>query len=355
MKIVFRDYRHGIVKVQAENNDDIWCLSHIIEQNDKVAGKTYRKIKLGNESSRSESVKKAIYLEIDVNKVDFSQDGNALRVSGKVIEGPEDVPKGSHHTFEISKGTVIKIIKSQWFKYQIDWIEEGAKEKPLGILVCVLDRDSIGFALLKKYGYEWLSEYKGNVEKKQYKTKNQGQTFYAEAAKILADYVNRYKIEQIILGSPAFWKDDFFKFLENKYPLIANIITLATCNYTGREGINEILKRNEVKTVLQKQRVSREILLVDELMKQIAKNGTAAYGFNEVKSVAEMGAVKVLLITDALVQKYRSENQFEQLDNIMKTVDKADGEIMIISSEHEGGEKLNGLGGIGALLRYKVF
>ena len=34
--------------------------------------------------------------------------------------------------------------------------------------------------------------------------------------------------------------------------------------------------------------------------------------------------------------------------------DKAKGEIEIISSEHEGGKKLDGLGGIAAILRFKL-
>ena len=38
----------------------------------------------------------------------------------------------------------------------------------------------------------------------------------------------------------------------------------------------------------------------------------------------------------------------------MKIVDKTKGEIEIISSEHEGGKKLDGLGGIAAILRFKL-
>ena len=38
----------------------------------------------------------------------------------------------------------------------------------------------------------------------------------------------------------------------------------------------------------------------------------------------------------------------------MRNVDKSKGDIMIISSEHEAGKKLNGLGGIAAILRYKL-
>jgi protein pelota len=38
----------------------------------------------------------------------------------------------------------------------------------------------------------------------------------------------------------------------------------------------------------------------------------------------------------------------------MKTAEQTKAEIYIISSEHEGGKKLDGLGGMGAILRYKL-
>ena len=38
----------------------------------------------------------------------------------------------------------------------------------------------------------------------------------------------------------------------------------------------------------------------------------------------------------------------------MKTVDSTKGDIIIISSDHEAGKKLDGLGGIAAILRFKL-
>ncbi len=38
----------------------------------------------------------------------------------------------------------------------------------------------------------------------------------------------------------------------------------------------------------------------------------------------------------------------------MKVVDSTKGEIHIVSTEHEGGKKLDGIGGIAGILRYKL-
>ena len=59
-------------------------------------------------------------------------------------------------------------------------------------------------------------------------------------------------------------------------------------------------------------------------------------------------------VTDKLIQNLREADDFAKLDILMRTADKSDTSIHIVSSENEGGKKLDGLGGIGAILRYKL-
>ncbi|HLC65017.1 MAG TPA: mRNA surveillance protein Pelota, partial [Candidatus Nanoarchaeia archaeon] len=63
---------------------------------------------------------------------------------------------------------------------------------------------------------------------------------------------------------------------------------------------------------------------------------------------------EVLLVTDGLIKKSRDEKKYPILEKIMKTVDSINGEVHLISSEHDGGKRLDGLGGIGGILRYKL-
>ncbi|HME87022.1 MAG TPA: mRNA surveillance protein Pelota, partial [Candidatus Nanoarchaeia archaeon] len=76
-------------------------------------------------------------------------------------------------------------------------------------------------------------------------------------------------------------------------------------------------------------------------------------GFDEVKRATDAGAVKQLLITDGYIKKTREEETFNTVEMILKSVDSAKGKIIIISSEHDGGKKLDGIGGIAVLLRYQ--
>ena len=42
MKVIFRDLRHGEIKLMPENLDDIWHLYNIIEEGDLVRAVTFR-------------------------------------------------------------------------------------------------------------------------------------------------------------------------------------------------------------------------------------------------------------------------------------------------------------------------
>src|SRR3989338_7225187 len=166
MKIIFSNLKKGEVKVQIGNLDDLWYLSHIIELNDYIKGKTLRKIVFGTKEERQKSaVRKPIFAKINAEKIEISEFSNSLRISGQIQDAMEDVPKGSYHTFDIEPGSVIAIIKEKWQKYHLDKLKEAAK--PISnILICIMDREEAVFALLKKSGYNVLSKLKGIVNKK---------------------------------------------------------------------------------------------------------------------------------------------------------------------------------------------
>lgn len=354
MKIPFKDFKKGEVKIEVTSLNDLWYLSTIIEQGDLVAGKTFRKIKLGGEDDRSSKiVKKPVYLSIEVEKIEFHKFSNSLRVSGKIVEGTDDVPKGSYHTFDLNLGSKIRIEKEQWLNYQKQKLEEATKEKLSKILIVVMDRSEATFALLKQYGYDILLNLSGNVQKKDIDEKIKS-NFYLDISKQIDEFVKRHSIEKIIIASSAFWKEYLLDTIKKNYSELVSKINLATCNNTGKNGIDEVLKRNEVKTILMEDKAAREIILVEELLQEISKGDKAVYGLDETKQAAVVGAVLKLLVADDLITKMREEETYEKLDNIMKMVDLTNGGVFIISTDHEGGKKLSGIGGIGAILRYKL-
>jgi len=352
MKVVHSNIKRGVIKLKIENLDDLWYISHIVDKSDLVTSKTTRKIKLSKEDERrSRTAIKHATVKLQVEKIEFHKYSNILRISGIIIEAPEDISKGSHHTFNIEEETILTINKEKWLKYQLEKIQEASEMALPKILICVHDREEAFFALLKRQGYQTLSHMRGTVQKKQDETKVKS-NFYFQIIAQMKDYVKRYDIQQIILASPAFWTEELMKNLTDNS--LKEKINQATCSTVSEIAINEILKRSEIKEVLKKDRITKEMNLVEDLLTEISKNNLAAYSLKETGQAVMAGAVKDLLITDKLIMKMRQQDKYEKLDSLMTNTEKMKGTIHIINSDHDGGKKLDGLGGIGAILRYKI-
>ncbi len=67
----------------------------------------------------------------------------------------------------------------------------------------------------------------------------------------------------------------------------------------------------------------------------------------ETKNAINSGAVSELLILDTKVAS-------EDMGDAMDMVENMKGEVMVVSSEHEGGKQLESLGGMAAILRYEI-
>jgi len=352
MKQLYYNPKKGEIKLKIENLDDLWYLSNIIEPKDIIKGKTLRKIKIGEKEQRKiKIIKKPVFIKIEVEKIEFSKHSDILRISGIVKEAPEDISRGSHHTFNVEENSIITIIKEKWLKYQLDKLKEATRKESLKILLCILDREEAFFALTKKQGYQLLSHIKGNIRKKA-EISVKEENFYQAILKTLNEYIDRYKIEKIIVASPAFWKEELLKNIKDSE--LKKKITLATCSSVDKTVINEILKRNEVREILKQDRIAKEANLVESLLIEISKNNLAVYGLKETEQAANIGAVKILLITSSLIKKSREENNYQTLEDIMKITEKTKGEVHIINSDNDAGKKLDGLGGIASILKYKL-
>lgn len=347
MKIIHSDLKHGEIKIKAENAEDLWYLSDIIEKDDIVSGTTERKIKLGSGGDeKTKIIKRIVFLKIKVEKIE-NDNMNALRVSGPIIVAPDDIPKGDYHTFAIEDGTIITIEKQQFSRYALKKLEEAVKSEKINILIVAFDREEAIFAQLKNSGYEILLDLTGDVAKKDFDEKKAN--FYEIIYKQMIEYDARNSYSNIIVASPAFWKEYLIK--EVKDDKIKKKITLATCSSIDGSTINEILKRPELKTVLDKDKETKELKLVEELLDNI-RTDNAAYGFDQVIEKLISGNISILLISENLIKKSREEKFYDKIDRIMQDAENLNADIKIITSE-QSSRKLDGLSGIGAILRWK--
>lgn len=348
MNIIKTDFKKGYAKIKIEEIDDLWYLSHLIDPGDLVYGKTTRKVKIGA-GENATLTKKTLMLKIEAETIDLAE--NSLRINGRIREGPEDIPKGSYHSISLEEGNEFTLEKVQWLEYQKQKLHE-ASEKKYNYLLCLFDREEAIFALTKKIGYQILVKITGDVPKKA-KIIEIKKDFQKEIIAALDVYDGRYNPDNIIIASPAFYKEDLFK----KIPAseLKKKVVLATCSDISERSLDEVMRCPELAVILKNSRARKEQLVMEELLHEINKQEKAAYGWKQVKEALNSGAISKLLLTDNFIQQQRMVNKFDEIDTGMKHVDALKGEIHIISSQNDSGKKLDGLGGVAAILRYQLY
>jgi protein pelota len=153
----------------------------------------------------------------------------------------------------------------------------------------------------------------------------------------------------------GFVKDDFARFLREEAEEVARcVVDVKSVNSGGVGGIHEALRSGVLLKTLKRLRVAEETEVVEEILKRLGKNeGTVAYGFEEVKRAAGLGAVERLVLTDKLLRESADERRL-LMEEVMETVERKGGAVTVVSSEHEAGSQLGALGGVAGLLRFPL-
>ncbi|HIH43785.1 MAG TPA: mRNA surveillance protein pelota [Candidatus Methanoperedenaceae archaeon] len=344
MRVIKKELRgaEGEISLVPESIDDLWHLKYIIGTNDLVFSFTKRRVEGATDKLRPEKAeKRPVRLGIRVEKVEFHRFANRLRVHGIIADG---IDTGDYHTLNIEEGTELSIIK-RWRQDQLMRIDDAvaAAKRPRVIIVTIEEGEGV-IGVVRQYGVE---EY-AHVERSYCKGEgNARQEFFGELAAALRHAAQN--VEAVVIAGPGFTKEDFLDFIRAREPEIAGKSTLEDTASIGVSGFQEALRRGAVDRIAQDTRIARESRLMEELLIEISKDGKAAYGIREVKGAQELGAVETLLIADEMLRDERGDAAA-----LVRAVERARGHIVVFSTGFEPGKKLEALGGVAALLRFRV-
>lgn len=352
MRIINQDTKEGIIEVVPETLDDLWHLSHIVEVGDNASSKTTRRIQdnTGDKLRSDRGVKKTFYLGLDIENISFHLFTGKLRLTGVITKGPEDlIPLGSHHTLEVKLNTPITIKKDRWPKWAIKRLNQAIDaSKKLAAIIVVMEDDSATIGLMRQFGIEYYGPIKGHVSGKRILDKNRQKNIVQFYEKVIESIEKFDSIQNIIIAGPGFVKNDFYDYIKEKHKDLAQKAIIESTGSGGRVGISEVLKKGTVEKLTSENRVALEMMAINKLLSEIGKNSSKiVYGLKETTNAINLGAVSELLVLDT---KVASEN----IGELMDMVENMKGEVMVISSEHEGGKQLESLGGMAAILRYEI-
>lgn len=346
MKVIFKDLKHGEIKLMPENLDDIWHLYNVVEEGDLVRTVTFRTDEQKDDKIRSKKAeKKRMKVGIRVSEVKFHEFTDRLRIHGTIEEGPQDL--GYFHTLNIDadKMDKLSIIKEQWKDHQLQRIDEAVKLSKQAILTFVsLDDDNATIAVLRQSGVQWITDIDSKRSGKMYESKDTESEYFGEIISVVR--TNKTKDSTLVIVGPGFTKEHFVKHGKEKEPQLFEKFIVHGTGDSGMNGVQEAIKTRIIEQVTKENRVVFETSLVEKLFEEIKKDGLATYGEKEVKNALINGAVERLLIIDVLVRQEKGEE-------LLRLAKQNNSEFTIINTMHESGKKIEGIGGVGALLRFK--
>ncbi|ADQ66973.1 cell division protein pelota [Halogeometricum borinquense DSM 11551] len=334
-----------------ENVDDLWHLSHVLESGDLVSGDTTRRIQRDDDQMRDTGGQREhMHVTISVSDVEFARFANRLRVGGEIVDCSREDQLGHHHTLNVEEHDEVTIEKH--FKPdQLDRIEEAeqAAENP-DVVIATVEEGEAHIHTVAQYGTEERFSFTAPTGKGEYARPRS--ELFAELGKALS----RMDVDAIILAGPGFTKQDARDYIAENHRDVVDKITVVDTSSVGDRGVHEVLKRGAVDEVQTQTRISKEADLIDDLMEGISTGEKVAYGIEEVAEAAEFGAVETLLVLD---ERLREERQGAgewdvDVNEVIQTVERQGGDVAVFSSEFDPGRQLKNLGGIAAILRYRL-
>ncbi|PSQ03710.1 mRNA surveillance protein pelota [Halobacteriales archaeon QS_5_68_33] len=342
------------VTLVPESLDDLWHLSHVVEPGDRVAGDTTRRIQRNDDDLRDTGGEREhMWVELEVEGVEFAKFANRLRVSGVIVDCSREDQLDFHHTLNVEQRDEMEVEKV-WKPDQRDRLEESveATDNP-DVAIATVEEGRAYVHTVAQYGTEERASITGPTGKSAW---GDGARPRDELFDELAEVIGRMDVDAIILAGPGFTKGDALSYIEEENPDLAADITTVDTSGVGDRGVHEVLKRGAVDEVQTRTRIAEEAELVDELTERIATGEAVGYGPEAVAEAADYGAIDHLLVLDERLRSERGPDSewAVDVDHIVETTERKGGEVTVFSGEFDPGQQLRNLGGIAALLRYRI-
>lgn len=348
MRVLSIDEERGEIEVVVEVLEDLYFLHMLLQRGDTLYGWTTRQMKVSRGGGEEKGDRVPVYMGIEVEKISYAKFSEKLRVTGKVVEAPEDFhAKGSYHTIQVGIGDKLRIIKKNGIDSFTRNVLERSTSSIMRVLLVAVGDEEIAVGLLSPVGIEIKSTIP-------YTPKGEGKESSIEARykdpikQILARVVSVAKTEKI---------DEIVVAVNEKLSAVTQKILdelgvkarIVKVTEGGESGIHEILRRSDLREMFRSIRVTAEITELEKLLEELFTGSEkVATGLAQVSSAAEWGLVEKVIVNDELLFGETRDQLIEMLDKIFTR----NGKVIIIPEESEAGKKLKSLGGIIAKLYY---
>lgn len=353
LKILEEDLKKGIMKVRVESDSDLWLLHTILSRGDLVTAKTTREVKIGEERRKAKT-RIPMVLTVKVEYSEFQPFTGRLRIHGVIVCGPEKFGlKGSHHTLTIGLDSELTIAKDKWSKAIVKKLTHKRKRTDKTAILAI-DYEEATLGILYDYGLNILFTREFRLPGKDSQDREEVlKREIRELVEYVSNTITSENIRLVVVSGPGFLKDVVASLLNDSLRGKVKVEAISTST-GGVKGVREAIKREEFRRIVRDVWSVYEIKALEEFLKLLAKNPEkTAYSVDEVLEAARVGAVSKVMVLDEMLKTYDEELR-AKVERVLEEVESHGGEVIIFSSHGSTREELKSLGGIIAILRFKV-
>lgn len=364
----------GSATLLPEEPEDMWHAYNLIRPTDLLRASAIRRVTTESSTGSSTSKRVQTTLTLRVTSLDFDPQAAQLHVSGTVAEENEFVKRGSYHTLDLELQRNFSLEKADgWDTIALDILKEAIDQTSKAELWAVVMQEGLANICLVTNHQTVLRQRVEMALPKKRPGKPSAdhdkatQRFFSTVLESLLRQLNMFDLKPLLLASPGFTATSFQQYIKtqastkadkNLSALVAK--TIVAHSASGHlHSLAEVMSSPAVTAKLSDTRFAKETALMDKFYELLRKDdGRAWYGPREVESAVEKGAVGrgggVLLISNSLFRAQDVAIRRRWVSLVDKVSQDHGGEVRVLSSMHESGKRLEGLGGVAAILTFPI-
>ncbi|KAF1954953.1 hypothetical protein CC80DRAFT_475017 [Byssothecium circinans] len=386
------DYKDGsgFAILLPEEPEDMWHAYNLIQPTDSLRARALRRVTKESASGSTASQRIALDLTIQVTTTEFDIASGQLHVAGRVTSENEHVRLGSHHTLDLELNRKFTLEKGDgWDSVALDMLTEACNtDKRAELWAVVMGEGLANICLITEHQTILRQRVEVSVPRKRKgdaSNHDKGiEKYFSTVLSTLLRHMDASsssttstttissssqpeKTVPLLLASPGFIATAFLAHIKAEASRTANkkllalvpTIILAHSSSAHVHSLSEVLASQAITAKLSDTKYARETALMDKFLALMRQDDARAwYGPREVERAVARGAVGrgggVLLISNALFRAQNVKERRRWVGLVERVRGVEGGEVRVLSSLHESGKRLEGLGDVAAILTFPV-
>lgn len=350
------DEARRLVELVPESGLDLINLFRLVKPGDVLYSKTSREVKKERANGKIDSERVQVTLGVEVESRSADPLMRRVRFTGRIVyESRKLNLLGKYHTITLYPGAEVKIQSRKDFERLRAFSSSYGRRRrePAKILCVSIDDEELAIAEFSNKGLNAVfSKHLPKIDKS-ISWGEPVEEVFEEALKVLKSKLMEDKDLEIAVFGPKIFTESFLKYLRKSGRGIAEKVkTSYSISVGGEAGFREILRSSGAPDFIRELKPFRDSFEVERFIKVMAKNPEkVAVGLDEVYEAWKLGAVEKVLIAE---QYLWNNLEDEKLEKLLELAERGKLDLQVLLDGLEASEKIARLGGMAAILRYRL-